>query len=154
MKEPSSNMKAVLVLARHKDLESIITPALNIERDSIDWSRFGYSSQSGGVQTILSWAYCLFCDELPPKYWGYRDPFVGFFSLDRDIKVLILQAMGRRHGFIEPTIKDKPKGNFQRIIEGLGEQMQKDEKRNVVKVDGESKNFSIRMSKQLHSRTL
>lgn len=132
--EPSSNMKAVLVLAQNKNLKPILTPALNIERDSINWESFGYGGQSGGVQTALSWAYCLFCDELPPKDWNYRDPFDGFFSLDREIQILILQAMATRHGFVELTVEDKPKSDFQKMVEGFGEQMAKDEKRKGFKV--------------------
>lgn len=134
MSEPSSNMKAVLVLASHKNLQPILEPALNIERDSIDWNRFGYGGQSGGVQTVLSWAYCLFCDELPPKDWNYRDPFDGFFSLDRDIQILVLQAMATRHGFVRLTVEDKPKSDFQKMVEGFGEQMVKEEKRKGFKV--------------------
>lgn len=134
MSESSSNMKAVLVLASHKNLRPILEPALNIERDSIDWDRFGYGGQSGGVQTVLSWAYCLFCDELPPKDWNFRDPFDGFFNLDQDIQVLVLQAMATRHGFMKHTVEDRPKSDFQKMVEGFGEQMAKDAKREQFKV--------------------
>lgn len=134
MAETSSNMKAVLVLAKHKNLGQVLNPSLNIERDSINWESLGYGGQSGGVQTALSWAYCLFCDELPPKDWGFRDPFDGFGNLDRDIQVLILQAMATRHGFLELTVKDKPKSGIQQMIENMGEQMVKDEKRKGFKV--------------------
>lgn len=134
MKNPSSNMKAVLVLASHKNLKPILEPALNIERDSINWERFGYGGQSGGVQTALSWAYCLFCDELPPKDWGYRDPFDGFFSLDRDIQVLVLQAMASRHGFLSLSVEDRPKSNLEKMYDEMAEKIEKEEKRKGFKV--------------------
>lgn len=134
MSEPSSNMKAVLLLASHKSLKPILEPALNIERDSIKWELFGYGGQSGGVQTVLSWAYCLFCDELPPKDWNYRDPFDGFFSLDRDLQVLVFQAMAIRHGFVSLSVEDRPKSDFQKMVEGFGDQMAKDEKRKGFKI--------------------
>lgn len=134
MSNPSSNMKAVLVLAQHKNLGLTLKPALNIERDSISWESLGYGGQSGGVQTALSWAYCLFCDELPPKDWNYRDPFDGFGNLDRDIQVLIFQAMAIRQGFVSLTVEDQPKSGIQQMIEKMGEQMVKDEKRKGFKV--------------------
>ncbi len=127
-------MKSVLVLAQHKNLGLILKPALNIERDSINWESLGYGGQSGGVQTALSWAYCLFCDELPPKDWNYRDPFDGFGNLDRDIQVLIFQAMAIRQGFVSLTVEDQPKSGIQQMIEKMGEQMVKDEKRKGFKV--------------------
>ena len=127
-------MKAVLVLAQHKNLGLTLKPALNIERDSISWESLGYGGQSGGVQTALSWAYCLFCDELPPKDWNYRDPFDGFGNLDRDIQVLIFQAMAIRQGFVSLTVEDQPKSGIQQMIEKMGEQMVKDEKRKGFKV--------------------
>lgn len=130
----SSNMKAVLVLAQHKTLGPILKPALNIERDSINWEFFGYGGQSGGVQTALSWAYCLFCDELPPKEWGFRDPFDGFFSLDRDIQILVLQAMAARHGFLELSVKDKPKSQIELAVEQMSQQFVRDEKRKGFQV--------------------
>lgn len=130
----SSNMKAVLTLAQHKNLRGILVPALNVERDSINWDSFGYHGQSGGVQTVLSWAYCLFCDELPPKDWNYRDPFDGFFSVDRDIQVLIFKAMALRHGFLDLSVVDKPKSNFELMYEQMGEQLAKEEKRKGFKV--------------------
>jgi hypothetical protein len=91
-------MKAVLVLTRHKVLGKILTPALNIERDSINWQHFGYGGQSGQIQTVLSFVYCIFCDSLPPAHWGFRDPFEGFCSLDPDIQVLLIESMAVRHG--------------------------------------------------------
>jgi hypothetical protein len=141
MSEPSSNMKAVLVIAQNKNIGPIITPALNIERDSINWEMLRYGGQSGGVQAALSWAYCLFCDELPPKDWNYRDPFEGFFSLDREIQVLILQAMAARHGFINLIVEDRPKSDFQKLVEDFGKHMADEEKRKgfkVVKSDEEN----------------
>ncbi len=134
MAKASSNMKAVLIIAQHKNLRPIIEPALNIERDSIDWNRFGYGGQSGGVQTALSWAYCLFCDELPPKDWGYRDPFDGFFNLDRDIQILVLQAMATRHGFVKLTVEDRPKSNIEKMYDEMSEKIQKEEKRKGFKI--------------------
>lgn len=134
MAKASSNMKAVLVLAQHKNLRPILEPALNIERDSINWELFGYGGQSGGVQTVLSWAYCLFCDELPPKEWNYRDPFDGFFSLDRDIQVLVFKAMSVRHGFLDLSVKDKPKSNIELALEQMGQQMSEEERRSRFKV--------------------
>lgn len=130
----SSNMKPVLILAQHKNLRDILVPALNIERDAINWELFGYGGQSGGVQVVLSWVYCLFCDELPPKDWNYRDPFDGFFSLDRDIQVLVLKAMASRHGFLDLTVVDKPKSDFELLYYKMGEQFAKDEKRKGFKV--------------------
>lgn len=130
----SNNMKAVLILAKHKNLGPILTPALNIERDSINWDRFGYAGQSGGVQVALSWAYCLFCDEVPPKDWGYRDPFQGFFSLDRDIQVLILQAMATRNDFISLSVEDRPKSSFEKMYEEIGAKLEKEEKRKGFQV--------------------
>lgn len=121
-KEPSNNMKAVLVFTQHAMLREIIEPALNIEKDAINWKLFNYHGQSGGVQTVLSWIYCLFCDSLPPSDWGYRDPFDGMFSLDRDIQVLILQALGARHDFLRVIVGDRPKSDFQTIIESMAKQ--------------------------------
>lgn len=134
MNEPSSNMKAVLVLTQNKNLEGILKPVLNIERDSIKWDSLNYGGQSGGIQSALSWAYCFFCDELPPKEWNFRDPFDGFFSMDRDLQALVLQAMATRHGFIKITIEDRPKSEFEKMVEGFGEQMAKEEKRKGFKV--------------------
>jgi len=134
MAKASPNMKAVLVLASHRILRAILEPAINVERDSIKWESFGYGGQSGGVQTALSWAYCLFCDELPPKEWNYRDPFEGFFSLDRDLQVLVLKAMSIRHGFLELTVKDKPKSEIESALEQISQQMFEDERRGRLKV--------------------
>lgn len=134
MAKASSNMKAVLTLAQHKNLCGILVPALNVERDSINWELFGYGGQSGGVQTVLSWAYCLFCDELPPKDWNYRDPFDGFFSLDRDIQVLIFKAMALRHGFLDLSVVDRPKSDIELAMDKMTAQFAKEEKRKGFKV--------------------
>lgn len=124
---PSNNMKSVLILANHKLLKGIILPNLNVERDKIDWNNLNYHAQSGGVQALLSWVYCLFCDEVPPKEWGYRDPFESFFSLDRDIQVLILQALSVRHGFLELSLKDKPKSAIELMLEQMSKNLEKGE---------------------------
>lgn len=134
MSRPSPNMKAVLVLAQHKYFGPIIKPALDVERDSVDWTALGYGGQSGGTQTLISWCYCLFCDELPPKEWGYRDPFEGFGSLDRDIQVLLFQAQAALHGFVSLSVEDEPKSDLQKMIKGFAEQMEKDEKRKNLKI--------------------
>ena len=134
MKEASTNMKAVQVLAEHKWLNKIITPALNIERDEIDWESFGYAGQPGSIQTILSWAYCLFCDVLQPKDWGYRDPFDGFFSLDRDIQVLMFKAMALRHGFLGIELKDKPKSGFMEQMKKMESDMIKQDRKESFKI--------------------
>lgn len=133
MVKASSNMKAVIVLASHENLRPIIEPALNIERDSINWEALGYGSQSGGLQTVLSWAYCIFCDELPPKEWNYRDPFEGFFSLDRDIQILVLKAMSVRHGFLELSVTDKPKSDIELALKKMGQQISESRRRNRLK---------------------
>ena len=134
MKKPSSNMKAALVLAQHKYLGPIITPALNIENDSINWPLLGYHGQSGSTQTVLSFLYCLFTDSVPPEDWKFRDPFEGLNGLDRDIMVLVFQAMAARYGFVSLSVEDQPKSNVQKMVEGFGEQMAKDEKRKGFKV--------------------
>ena len=133
MSQPSANMKAVLVLAQHKTLGPILKPALDVENDSIKWERLHYGGQSGGVQIALSWAYCLFCDEPPPVNWNYRNPF-ELGNLDRDMVVLIFQALSVRHDFISLSVEDKPKSDFQKMVEGFGDQMVKDEKRKNLKV--------------------
>lgn len=125
MSEPSSNMKPILILCNHPSLKPIILPTINIERDSIDWERLGYHGQSGGVQTVISWMYCLFCDSLPPKEWNYRDPFDGFFALDREIQILVFEAFAIRHGFIKISLEDRPKSKFQLAIEKELEELKK-----------------------------
>jgi hypothetical protein len=131
---PSSNMKAVLVLAEHKHLNKLITPALNIERDSINWDYFGYHGQSHGVQAALSWAYCLFCDEVPPVDWNYRDPFGAFFSMDRSLQEVALKAMAIRHGFVSMTLEDRPKSDFEHFVEKFSEKMAEEERRRGLKI--------------------
>ncbi len=121
--KPSDNMKSILVLTKHKNLKNILEPALNVERDKIDWDSFSYHAQSGGVQAVLSWVYCLFCDEVPPQDWNYRDPFNSFFSLDRDIQILILQALSVRHGFLDLSVKDRPKSNLELALEQMAKNM-------------------------------
>lgn len=132
--QPSSNMKAVLVLAEHKNLNRLLMPALNIERDSINWDHFGYHGQSHGIQAALSWAYCLFCDEVPPVEWNYRDPISAFFSMDRDLQEVALKAMAIRHGFVSMTLEDRPKSEFELLVEGFGEKMEKEERKKALKI--------------------
>lgn len=77
--EPSSNMKAVLLLASHKNLKSILEPALNIERDSINWL-VRLPRAKAVVQTVLRGLIAFSSDEVPPKDWTTGDPFEGFFG--------------------------------------------------------------------------
>lgn len=149
--QPSSNMKAVLVLAENKKLHYLVMPALNIERDYIDWNRFGYHGQSHGIQAALSWAYCLFCDEVPPVEWNYRDPFSAFFSMDRDLQESVFKAMAIRHGFLSIKLEDRPKSNFQILVEEFGEEMEKQERRKGLKVVGSKQGLTAKVEELLRN---
>lgn len=118
-REPSSNMLAVLTIANDRNFGPIIAPWIDVERDSIDWSKLHYGSQSGSMQAAISWAYCLFCDEVPPHDWNYRDPFEAFFSMDRSLQVLVMQAIAARHGFLSLDVQDRPKSNIEEAIDKL-----------------------------------
>lgn len=118
-KEPSPNMLAILTMAKDKNFGPIITPTIDVERDSIDWPRLHYGSQSGSMQAAISWAYCLFCDEVPPHDWNYRDPFGAFFSMDRSLQVLVIQAIAARHGFLGLDVRDRPKSNIEEAVDEL-----------------------------------
>jgi hypothetical protein len=54
--------------------------------------------------------------------------------MDRDIQVLIFKAMALRHGFLDLTVVDKPKSQFELIYEQMGEQIAKEEKRKNLKI--------------------
>lgn len=134
----SSNMRAVLVLLGKKDIRKLLGPLMNIERDEIDWNKISYGSLPGGFQSALSWAFSLFCDEVPPQDWGWRDPFSSFGVMDRDLQILALKGLGVRHGFIEVNVKDKPPGPFQKYLmdmeKKLSKEMQDEEKRKRIKL--------------------
>lgn len=132
---PSVNMQAVLVLCEHKGIEKVFAGKINIERDEIDWNKIAYGSLPGGYQVAVSWAYALFCDEVKNlEEFGYRDPFDGFSTMDRDIQVLVFKAMALRHGFVKLTLEDKPDSPFVKILKDLEAGMDKDHKK---------KNFTI-----------
>ena len=138
--EPSSNMKAVLIIAEHKELGKILTPLLNIERDEIDWERLNKyeGTLSGGFRAAISWAVCLFCDEVPPEDWGYRDPFGSFGAMDRELQALVMKALALRHGYLAVSLTDKPKSGLQELLElkekELTEKLKK-EKMKLIKGD-------------------
>ena len=96
---PSGNMRAVLIICENPRIGARVKPYLNIERDTMDWEGLMAVNKGadGGLKTALSWMYCLWCDNLPPKSFKLRDPFDGFGSLDRDVQLLIIKAMASRY---------------------------------------------------------
>jgi len=134
----SSNMRAVLVLLGKKELRKLLGPLMNIERDEIDWKKINYGSLPGGFQSALSWGFSLFCDEVPPEDWGWRDPFSSFGVMDRDLQILALKGLGVRQGFLEVDVKDKSPGPIQKYLmemeKKLSKEMQDEEKRKKIKL--------------------
>lgn len=112
----SANMKAVLVIAQHKEIGAILNPLIDLDREEIHWERLSYAVLPGGYQTALSWVYCVFCDGVPPLDWNFRDPFDNFALMDRDIQILCMQALALRHGFLEFHVKDKPESEIMKFL--------------------------------------
>lgn len=132
--EQSTNMKSVIELLNNSYIRSNLATAIDVDSDIIYWDKFNYHSKPSSLQTVISWIYCLYFDEIPPLDWSYRDPFDGFFSLDRDIQTLIFKAMAIRHGYLDFTLIDKPKSDFEKIFEKQQEEIIKAEKRKGFKI--------------------
>ncbi len=105
----SNQMKALMMLANHPRLEHILAPAIDVKREEFHWRKINYGVLSGGQKVALSWAYCIWEDKQIPEWNesdakekfalrdGVRDPIAAFGVLDRELQVLMLQALLVRH---------------------------------------------------------
>jgi len=98
MKKPSTQLKAILLIANYPALKPVVLPLIDTETETIFFEDLSYGSLSGGIKTAVTWIYCIWTDELPPREWGWRDPFEGFGVMDAELQKLILKAMAYRHG--------------------------------------------------------
>lgn len=97
-RQPSTQLRAILVIVNYPALKPIILPVIDFDTETIFFEELGYGALSGGIKTAVTWIYCIWTDELPPREWGWRDPFEGFGVMDSELQQLILRAMLFRHG--------------------------------------------------------
>lgn len=112
----SRQMDAVLIIARHVTMASVLLPA--IHDDEIEWDAIQYEQLSAAQKIAVSWAYAIWRDSFTDNERGYRDPFSDFDVLDDDLKQVILQAFAYRHGFTHTLFK-RTKSEFQKLLEEL-----------------------------------
>lgn len=90
-----SYLVRILPILEDSIIKNKMAPVLNLEKEEIHFDQINYGALSSGEQTVISWLYLLWKDELPPE--GWRSPFESFSNLDTSIQRKILTAMIDRY---------------------------------------------------------
>ena len=89
----NQTMKAVIRIAEHESMKTVLMPAINITKNEIEWDKIEIKSLSGGQRTAIAWAYAIWTGNQVETSNGMRDPFEGFRSMDRDLQFSIIGAL-------------------------------------------------------------
>jgi hypothetical protein len=107
----TKQMQALLTIATHPSLEEVLLPAINISREEFNLQKVKYETLSTGIQTAVSWAWCIWKDmQTSNTDEGIRDPFEGFGNMSRDLQRLVLHALLVRHGYPMVHVSTESKG--------------------------------------------
>lgn len=94
-----SYLVRILPILEDSIIKEKMAHAVNLEKEEIYFDKINYGAFSGGEQTIISWLYLLWKDDLPPE--GWRNPFEGFSNLDTNLQRKILTAMVDRYSTLK-----------------------------------------------------
>ena|ERR1700692_2151608 len=91
----STQLEAVLmILNADPNLMERVRPFINIETETISWEPLLKMGLGSGHRGAITWAYGIWVDEPRPG----SNPFYAALSLDPNLQVAVLKALGLRWG--------------------------------------------------------
>lgn len=88
-------LRAVLrIFSYDQELRAKALPHVDIERQSINWTRIWINDFSGAHSAAVIWAQAIWCDQVETK----SDPFDRAFAMDPGLQIACIEALAIRWG--------------------------------------------------------
>jgi hypothetical protein len=89
-------LRAVLQIFRHDgELQAKALPHVDIQHQSINWSRIWENDFGGGHAAAIIWAQAIWCDQIQAS----SDPFDRAFTMGPGLQQAVLRGLAIRWGF-------------------------------------------------------
>lgn len=95
--------RAFEMLLDYPTFDQLLKPHYDSIKRLVRWENINYEALSGGEKSFVSWAYVVWHDK---ACIHYRDPFMGFSNLDKELQDLIFHAFAYRHGWVNALVEE------------------------------------------------